>query len=330
MIATKASTYRESRSIHGIRIRGFAAVTAAFLLVTGSAVQSSADPAPAADQLRDGLVAEYLFAESDGATLHNTSQGEADDEDPLNAEIQNYDPAQRSDAGTLTFTGGAKTSDGNWVRLPDDLLSDAESATISMDVRVHSSMLNTNHFLWNIGNDDTDKYWFANARGPRSAITVESGQAEDNATGYTLSADRWHSVTAVIDAEENTLTYYTDGQRAGVAKTSLRPSDITQTMNTIGRAPYPDQLFRGEVNAFRVYDRALSDSEVVSLSEEDGSAHEAELSQTADELLAAVDLGDIDEVTADLDLFTLRGISWNSSNPNVISSTGEVNRPLYW
>src|SRR5690625_2099012 len=135
-----------------------------------------------------------------------------------------------------------------------------------MDVRVHSSMLNANHFLWHIGNDDTDEDWFANARRPRSPSTVEPGQAEANATGYTLSADRWHSVTAVIDAEDNTLTYYTDGQRAGVAKTALRPSDIAQTMNAIGRAPYPDQLFRGEVNAFRVYDRALSDSEAVSLS----------------------------------------------------------------
>ena len=77
------------------------------------------------------------------------------------------------------------------------------------------------------------------------AITTASAAGEKNGTAYAITANRWHSLTAVIDADADTLTFYTDGQRAGVVKTTLTPAAITQTLNTIGRAPWPDALFRG-------------------------------------------------------------------------------------
>nr|BFF10142.1 hypothetical protein GCM10025699_14450 [Microbacterium flavescens] len=197
----------------------------------------AASAATAADPLRDGLVAEYLFEETSGDALRNTADGDPAAGDPLDAVVRNYAEDQRSEAGTLRFLGGAKTSTGNWVELPDDILADAQSATVSIDVKADPTMLNTNHFLWNIGNDATQEYWFATARAARSAITTGSGAGEKNGTGYALTANRWHSLTAVIDAEADTLTFYTDGQRAGVAKTTLTPADITQSLNTIGRAP---------------------------------------------------------------------------------------------
>jgi hypothetical protein len=281
----------------------------------------------AADPLDDGLVARYLFDEASGGVAANTADGSAAAGDPLDAVIRNFDPAHRSEPGVLQFVGGAKTSTGNWVELPDGLLQNATSASISIDVRADPAMLTSNHFLWNIGNDATQNYWFANVRGPRSAITVGSAAGEKNGTAYAVTANRWHSLTAVIDADADTLTFYTDGQRSGVVTTTLTPADITQTLNTIGRAPWPDTLFKGAVGAFHVYDRALADDEVVALSERDAVEHSASLRAAADAKLAAIDLGDTSAVTSDLDLFTLREISWSSSDEAVVTDAGDVTRP---
>ncbi|MBD8022592.1 immunoglobulin-like domain-containing protein [Microbacterium gallinarum] len=305
------------------RVLGVVAVAS----VVAAGLLPAAAAATASEPLRDRLVAEYLFDEASGDALRNTADGDAAPGDPLDAVVRNYVADQRSEAGTLRLTGGAKTSTGNWVELPDDLLAGAGSATVSIDVKSDPTMLTSNHFLWNIGNDATQQYWFANARGPRSAITVGSATGEKNATGYGVTANRWHSLTAVIDADADTLTFYTDGQRAGVIKTTLTPADITQTLNTIGRAPWPDTLFKGSVGAFRVYDRALSDIEVVALSELDAAPHAAELASASSAKLASLDLGDTSAVTTDLQLVTLHGVRWASSDPAVIAPDGTVTRP---
>lgn len=308
----------------GVALAAAAAVGLAGVIVPGTVLSA----ATAADSLDDGLVARYLFDETSGDAVRNTADGSAEAGDPFDATVRNYVATQRAEAGTLQFTGGAKTSTGNWVELPDDILAGAGSATVSIDVKADPTMLTTNHFLWNIGNDATQQYWFANVRGPRSAITTGSAAGEKNGTGYGVTANRWHSLTAVIDADADTLTFYTDGQRAGVVKTTLTPADIAQTLNTIGRAPWPDALFKGSVGAFRVYDRALSSAEVVGLSDADGAAHATELAAVSAAKLASLDLGDTSAVTADLQLVTLHGISWSSSEPGVISPAGVVTRPL--
>lgn len=314
---------RRGKGRRRIALLAAAAVGIAGVIVPGSAFSA----ATAADPLDDGLVARYLFEETSGDAVRNTADGSADAGDALDAVVRNYADAQRSDPGTLRFTGGAKTSTGNWVELPDDILAGAGSATISVDVKADSTILGANHFLWAIGDDTTQRYWFATTRGARSAITTSSSGGEKSATGYALTAGRWHSLTAVLDADADTLTIYTDGQRAGVAKTTMTPGDFAQSMNTIGRAPYNDQLFRGSVGAFHVYDRALSDTEVVALSEKDAAPHSEELSAVSATRLAALDLGDTSGVTGDLQLVTLYGVSWSSSDPAVVAADGTVTRP---
>src|SRR5690606_13770951 len=142
------------------RSRVTAGSTTGLVLVAALAIGAlpsgaTAAQTPASGTLTDGLVAEYLFDEAAGATLHITADGTADVGDPLDATIHNYADDQRAESGALQFTGGAKSSTGNWVELPDDLLADASSATVSIDVKAHSSMLRSNHFLWNIGSEQT-------------------------------------------------------------------------------------------------------------------------------------------------------------------------------
>jgi hypothetical protein len=125
--------------------------------------------APAQAQTRDGLVAEYLFGETAGTVVHDTSGGARD------ATLK-----QGGDAlwggGALTFTGGAKTA-GPWVQLPANLLAGKERATVSTEVLADASMLAGFHFLWNIGSDSNARYFFASlncANGRQPLVGVKA------------------------------------------------------------------------------------------------------------------------------------------------------------
>src|SRR5699024_2230465 len=104
--------HSSTRSTSRRRRRGLAPAGAATALAMVAALAAGAAPsvagedtetfvAQAADPLRDGLVAEYLFEETGGATVHNTADGAADAGDPLDAVIHNYADGQRTEPGTL-------------------------------------------------------------------------------------------------------------------------------------------------------------------------------------------------------------------------------------
>jgi hypothetical protein len=238
-------------------------VVASTLLVTTPA--NAAVPA-------DGLIGEYLFSQTTGNAVPNTATGLGA---VAGATVVNGTDAQWT-GNSLVFTGGEKNSAANWVELPDGILAGKTSATITTEAKIDPSMKTANHFLWNIGNDTNAAYWFATARDTtRTAITTASGGGEVNAraTGA-LDANRWYSLTSVIDGAAGTITYYVDGARVGQANTALTPASITdQSLNTIGRSPWPDPFYKGEVAAFRVYDRALTADEVDAVSDEDALAH---------------------------------------------------------
>ena len=79
-------------------------------------------------------------------------------------------------------------------------------------------MKNSFNFLWNIGNDATTQYYFASVRdNPRTAITASGGGGEINArSGSPLTADRWYSLTSVIDGAAGRISFYVDGVQVGL------------------------------------------------------------------------------------------------------------------
>lgn len=266
--------------------RAIAVLAGAGLAATGlvavapaSAGPLTTDPlaadAPDAEELaavpRDELLAEYLFDQSSGDSVANTGSDAVGEASVVNGTDELWT------GDSLVFTGGAKTSPtASWVQLPDDLLAGADAATIVTEVKIDASMKSGYNFLWNIGNDDTDEYFFASVRDqPRTAITVSSNGGERNAqSAASLDADRWYSLASVIDGDAGTLTFYIDGAEAGAVSTTLTPADIDdQSLNAIGRSPWPDPMFQGEVATFRVYDRALSGEETEAVSDADAELH---------------------------------------------------------
>lgn len=119
------------------------------------------------------------------------------------------------------------------------------------DRRLHEGAYN---FLWNIGADgDTTNYFFASVRdtpeprSPRRPTVARRTPAPRQLRGGSLT-----SVTSVIDGAAGTISLYVDGVLASTTPSTLTPASITnQSLNTIGRAPWPDPLFKGEVSTFR-------------------------------------------------------------------------------
>nr|WP_262926868.1 LamG domain-containing protein [Microbacterium sp. MF43] len=186
-------------------------------------------------------MAEYIFDQTSGASIPNRVSGGAA------ATVINGTDSQWT-GSSLVLAGGAKTSPtANWVRLPDNILSGKTSATVTIETKLDATMKNNWNFLWNIGSDSTTQYYFASVRdNPRTAITAAGGGGEVNArSGTALDANRWYSLTSVIDGAAGHITFYVDGVQVARTNTALTPASLTnQTLNAIGRAPTPTRCTR--------------------------------------------------------------------------------------
>ncbi|KJL43655.1 LamG-like jellyroll fold domain-containing protein [Microbacterium trichothecenolyticum] len=295
------------------RVRALIASAAGAGLILGALAPLAA--APAVGQVTaptSGLLAEYVFDETAGSSVPNSAVG------PIGAATVMNGSDSLWTGSSLVFTGGAKTSPtASWVRLPDNLLAGKTSATVTIETKLDASMKNNWNFLWNIGSDSTTQYYFASVRdNPRTTITTGGGGGEVNArSGTALSADRWYSLTSVIDGAAGTITFYVDGEQVARTATALTPASITdQTLNAIGRAPYPDPMYKGEVSTFRVYDRALTAAEVDQVSDADASVHASSFEQAAQTVLDGVTPVTIDEQRTTLPDYGGR-VAWTSADP---------------
>jgi hypothetical protein len=187
----------------------------------------------------EGLVASYRFDLPSGASVPNLAEGS-----PFgSATVQNLQAADWT-GDALTLRGGAKTSTGNWVELPDGLLAGKQSATVVAEVKASAAMLAGFHFLWNIGNESSaTEYFFASlncASGRSPLVGIKSAGVERliQSGSCGVTANQWVNVTSVIDGAARTASLYIDGVRVANAAVDRTPADVVdQSLNTIGRAP---------------------------------------------------------------------------------------------
>ena len=80
----------------------------------------------------------------------------------------------------------------------------------------------------------------------------------------TLPTGQWVHLAAVLRGSYMTL--YVNGQAAGSAfGIQSSPADFPATNNYIGKSQYPDPLFNGRIDDFRIFGKALEGAEVWSL-----------------------------------------------------------------
>lgn len=77
----------------------------------------------------------------------------------------------------------------------------------------------------------------------------------------------WHHIAVTIDSSTKTMKLYLDGELAGTGATTLLPKDMgVTTQNWIAKSQYPaDAYFKGVLDDFRIYTKALSKGEVMYL-----------------------------------------------------------------
>jgi large repetitive protein len=173
--------------------------------------------------------------------------------------------------GSFKMSGDSTTSP--YVKIPNGVLKDADSITVS----TYAKWQGGSGFQWLFGlGPDSDRYLFATPSNGGSslysAITKASWSAESKLTGGSqLTPGQWRHVTVTLDGATGAMVLYADGVEAARTTTTIKPSELYDAAKDysgyIGRSLYAaDPYFGGEVDDFRVYDRALSGAEVMALS----------------------------------------------------------------
>ncbi|KUN24873.1 hydrolase [Streptomyces antibioticus] len=199
------------------------------------------------------------------------------------------------DGGSFKMSGDSATSP--YVKIPNGVLKNADSVTVSTYAKWQGGA----SFQWLFGlGPDSNKYLFATPSNGGSslysAITKASWSAESKLTaGSGLTPGKWQHVTVTLDGTTGTMVLYVDGVEAARTTTGIKPSELYDANKDytgyIGRSLYAaDPYFGGEVDDFRIYDRALTPAEVMELS--GNTAGIAKATQTGLKVDAIIDNAD--------------------------------------
>jgi large repetitive protein len=289
---------------------------AVVLALTTSFVGVTAAPSAAAT-LDEGLVLQYDLTQTAGTTVTDASGN------GRNGTVSGDTTWQGSEGLNLGGTNG-------YVRLPDDVMRGLTDITVSVQVNVATDQ-GTPYFVWGLGNTLNgvgNGYLFTTGDGYRASIATGNWSTEQTVSaGRNLSRGSWRTLTYTLAGGVAIL--YEDGTEvARKTDVTITPGAIgngATTANYLGRSVYTsDRYLKGQVRDFRIYSRAVTAEEAHALGERTAAGRAA-----AD--AAALDLGDTSAVSDNIALPTKgaggSAISWASSNPAVVSTTGVVTRP---
>jgi hypothetical protein len=170
-------------------------------------------------------------------------------------------------------------SDANdYVDLPiDSLISSLTNSTFATWVDFNSTSAGAWQRIFDFGKNTTVYMFLTPRMGTtttgvmRFGITIGgSGAAEQIVDAPATLASGWHHVAVTIDADNDTIILYLDGELVGEnTAATLDPNDLGVTTNNwLGRSQWAaDAYFSGSLDDFRIYDRALSQEEVAYLAE---------------------------------------------------------------
>ncbi|WP_436925210.1 DUF7266 family protein [Halosimplex amylolyticum] len=209
---------------------------------------------PAEDQFGSGLAGYWSL------------DGTADD-----ASVNDNHASEENDPGTGLGVFGTRsyTFDGvdDHLRIDDDSsleMSDTDAVTVSMWVNKDTAQSGWTALFQH--SDQSYNLQLENGNQPR--FTIYDGSWNGATAGFGLGTNTWYHVAGVFDG--STVTTYVDGQP--VATTTATEIDSAST--DLGIAENLDATgrhFDGKIDEVRVYDRALTDAQVESLSEHAGT-----------------------------------------------------------
>lgn len=123
--------------------------------------------------------------------------------------------------------------------------------------------------IFDFGNG-TSEYMFLTASsglvGGELRFAMKNGGEEQQLNAALLPFREWSHVA--ITLSDSVARLYVEGELADESDAiTIRPIDFKPALNYIGRSQFTDPLFNGYIDEFRVYNYALSENEVVEISE---------------------------------------------------------------
>ena len=182
--------------------------------------------------------------------------------------------------GVLSFEGSGTNAgielngEGQFVKLPYHV-GDMKEMTFAAWVK--GSSTTAWQRIFDFGNGE-DEYLFltpTNGSAMRFEIKKDGTVQGLNAT-TTLGTGTWKHVAVTIGADK--VAIYIDGvANATTTEIKLRPSDIAPAMSYLGRSQFDaDPTFNGSIGDVRIYNYALTDSEVAALTKQKSTPQAAD------------------------------------------------------
>ena len=205
-------------------------------------------------------VLEYTFEdEADNITITDTGSGSDTTWNGTlfgNAKVT-YDKTKKSNVLYLDGT------DGTYAEIPQGFFDKRNTMTISMDVK--SEKDSGNFFTFTYGQNST-YYNFLRVRGTeiRDAITTTSYSSEQEVKGSGAATGTWQNVVLVVDG--TTLKLYVDGSLVSEnTNTQITTASLGENLLAyLGKSMYSgDAYFKGSFDNFKVYNRALDETEIL-------------------------------------------------------------------
>lgn len=299
-------------------------------LTDGGEVKTDNYVSPVAEE---GKVVAFDFNEVNSTIVKDTSGSGRD------GVLRNYDKGGTSivdaniygrDVRALSLPGGME---GGYLELQTGLLNGLESATISCWVNLSTDT--GYQRIWDFGTG-TESYAYllsdganTGAEGYAAAITTSGWSKEQVANKPEgIEKNKWVLTTAVFDGPNHTLSLYENGKKVA-EKTDLTigVADLSNTdKNYIGWGQFDNnEKTKGLFADFAIYNYPMNEEQVASL-------YEVSDEDIVSSDLAAIDLGDLTQISSDLTLPAAgangTAFRWESTDSNVIDpATGKVTRP---
>ncbi len=249
------ASFVDGRFRHGTVMRLSEAEEARLLEKYGEEISDEPDePETEAEE----PVLEYTFEEVADNVIKDTAAGNdtADDGTMFGSAKVVYDEEKGSNV--LQLDG----SNGGYAQLPTGFFDGRDTMTISMDVK--SNLSSGNFFTFTYGKNSTS-YDFFRVRGTevRNAITTAGWQNEQEVKGSGAATGTWQKIDIVIAGTDMKL--YIDGLLVSENEnTGITTSDFgSGVISYLGKSFYDDPYFNGSFDNVKVYNRALSEEEIV-------------------------------------------------------------------
>ncbi len=198
----------------------------------------------------------YAFDETSGVT-GNDSSGNAKNATLVNGPTW----------GTGKISNAVNLDGSNdYLSMPAGIISTLNDFSIA--VWVKQDALSTWSRIFDFGTGTTTNMFLTPTSGSsiRFAITTSGSSGEERINGTAaLSSGTWKHVAVTLAGNVGIL--YVDGVEVGRnSNMTLKPSSLGNTGNNyIGRSQYSDPYLDGQIDDFRIYDRAISATEVQGL-----------------------------------------------------------------